>query len=97
MNPEEQSPLSTHYISRSSSGNLKMSNFYTTRELQKHYCQVDNDDCLNLEEKFDCGEEGVSCLMTGQCMSREWICDSINDCGLWEDEVNCPGECQSKC
>ena len=21
--------------------------------------------------------------------SQEWLCDGINDCGLWEDEINC--------
>ena len=69
-----------------------MSNFYSVRELQKHYCSGDNAKCIDLDDDFDCGEHGVSCLLTGQCMSNEWICDSINDCGLWEDEVNCPGE-----
>ena len=70
-----------------------MSNFYTVRELQKHYCSAYDDKCVDLADEYDCGEHGVPCLLTGQCMSNEWICDSINDCGLWEDEVNCPGEC----
>ena len=42
--------------------------------------------------QIDCGKTGISCLMTGQCMANEWKCDSINDCGLWEDEVNCKSE-----
>lgn len=120
-NPEEQHTLSTHYISRSASGNLKISNFYNNRELRQHFCTSQESRCLNLHEKvsenriftwtydtnpmnhmvisflidnfqIDCGKTGISCLMTGQCMAQEWKCDSINDCGLWEDEVNCKRE-----
>ena len=115
-NPEEQHTLSTHYISRSASGNLKISNFYNNRELRQHFCTSEESRCLNLHEKvsinrtdfysmnhmvirmvinifqIDCGKTGISCLMTGQCMANEWKCDSINDCGLWEDEVNCKSE-----
>ena len=50
-NPEEQHTLSTHYISRSASGNLKISNFYNNRELRQHFCTSQESRCLNLHEK----------------------------------------------
>ena len=25
-------------------------------------------------------------------MDKRWSCNAINDCGLWEDEINCEGE-----
>ena len=50
-NPEEQHTLSTHYISRSASGNLKISNFYNNRELRQHFCTNQESRCLNLHEK----------------------------------------------
>jgi len=50
-NPENVDSLSTHYISRTGTGNLKMSNFYSPKELEKHFCANDNDKCLDLSEK----------------------------------------------
>ena len=50
-NPEMQNSLSTHYISRIGTGNLKISNFYSPKELEKHFCQKENSKCLDLNQK----------------------------------------------
>jgi hypothetical protein len=92
QNPKNQNILSTHYISRASNGALVNTSTFSTADLRTSVCSSSNSGCVNLNDKEKCGSESeLKCLLSGQCIDKQWLCDGINDCGLWEDEINCKG------
>jgi len=36
-----------------------------------------------------CLEDQVQCENTGYCIPATWLCDGIDSCGDWSDELNC--------
>ena len=60
-------------------------------DIIRESCKLYDSNCVDLGKVEPCKKDEVRCLMSGACLSPEWRCNGINDCGFWEDEVNCQG------
>ena len=60
-------------------------------DIIRESCKLYDSNCVDLGKVEPCKPDEVRCLMSGACLSPEWRCNGVNDCGFWEDEVNCQG------
>jgi hypothetical protein len=63
----------------------------TNPDIIRESCKLYDSNCVDLGKVEPCKPDEVRCLMSGACLSPEWRCNGVNDCGFWEDEVNCQG------